>query len=145
MLEIEKEKFGITHRDQMRTLPIAKQKEAQKLVAEKLAKEKGKFVLDTHCSISTPKGYYPGLPFEFLKGLKVEAVILLTATAEEIRKRRSNDPTRVRDKDDVELHEKMNLGYLAAYSAFTGAPASVVYNRDGKVEEAVKQMEALLG
>jgi adenylate kinase len=144
MFEIEKEKFGIEQRDQMRTIPIEQQKEVQKLVAAKLATETGKLILDTHCSVSTPKGFFPGLPFEFLRGLKVDALVLITANVEEIAKRRTDDPSRIRDVDDIALHDRMNHAYLAAYSAFTGAPSVVIYNEQGKVEEAVKKLQNLL-
>ncbi|MEM2909057.1 MAG: adenylate kinase [Candidatus Bilamarchaeaceae archaeon] len=143
MLEIEKEKYGIKDRDEMRKLPIEKQKAAQKLVAERLAKEKGKIILDTHCSISTPSGYYPGLPFDFLKGLKVDALVLITADPKEIEMRRATDPTRRRDVDDVALHDAMNKAFLAAYSAFTGAPAVIINNRQGRLEEAVAALQSI--
>ncbi|MEM4359678.1 MAG: adenylate kinase [Candidatus Bilamarchaeaceae archaeon] len=143
MLEIEKEKYGIKDRDEMRKLPIEKQKAAQKLVAERLAKEKGKIILDTHCSISTPSGYYPGLPFDFLKGLSVDALVLITADPKEIEMRRATDPTRRRDVDDVALHDAMNKAFLAAYSAFTGAPAVIINNRQGRLEEAVAALQRI--
>jgi adenylate kinase len=144
MLEIEKKEFGIKDRDEMRKLPIEKQKLAQKLVAEALAKMPGKVILDTHCSVATPSGYYPGLPFEFLKLWKVESLIYVTASVEELKARRENDPMRKRDVDNIALHDEMNRGYLAAYSAFTGAPAVVIYNHNGKLEEAVAKFQALL-
>jgi len=144
MLEIEKKEFGIKDRDDMRKLPIEKQKLAQKLVAKALAKETGKFILDTHCSVATPSGYYPGLPFEFLKGIKVDCLVLITADIAEVVKRRTEDPTRIRDVDDIALHDQMNKAYLAAYSAFSGAPAVVITNRQGKAEEATAKLQALL-
>lgn len=144
MFEIEKEKFGIEHRDEMRKIPIEKQKEVQKLVAERLSQESGKVVLDTHCAVSTPNGFYPGLPFELLEKLKVDALVLITAGVEEVEKRRANDPSRKRDEDDIGLHDQMNKAYLAAYSAFTGAPARIIYNRQGKLDDSVKQLEAIL-
>jgi adenylate kinase len=144
MLEIEMKEFGIKHRDEMRKLPIEKQKLAQRLVAEALAKMHGKVILDTHCSVATPSGYYPGLPFEFLKLWKVEALVYVTASVEELTSRRVNDPTRKRDVDDIALHDSMNRGFLAAYSAFTGAPAVVIFNHNGKLEEAVAKFQSLL-
>ena len=45
----------------------------------------GKVILDTHCSVATPSGYYPGLPFEFLKLWKVEALMYVTADVEELK------------------------------------------------------------
>ncbi len=144
MLEIEKKEYGVRDRDDMRKLPIEKQKHAQKLVAEALAKMPGKFILDTHCSVATPSGYYPGIPFEFLKLWKVEALVYVTADVAELIARRQNDPTRKRDVDDIALHDELNKGYLAAYSAFTGAPAVVIFNRNGKLEEAVARFQSLL-
>lgn len=145
MLEIEKEKFGVKGRDEMRKLPIEKQNEAQRLVYERLSSMDGQAILDTHCSISTPKGFYPGLPFKYLKMLRVDALVLITAEVEEVKARRKGDPTRIRDLDDIALHDAMNKGYLAAYSAFTGAPAVVIYNRQGKLEEAIAQLREVLG
>jgi adenylate kinase len=145
MLEVEKEKFGVKNRDEMRRLPIEKQDEAQRLVYEKLSKMDGKVILDTHCSISTPKGFFPGLPFEYLKMLKVDTLVFITADAREIAQRRAEDPTRTRDVDDIALHDSMNRGYLAAYSAFTGAPAVVIFNHQNKLEEAVAHLKSVLG
>ncbi|MFN7990554.1 MAG: adenylate kinase [Candidatus Micrarchaeia archaeon] len=144
MLEIEKKEFGIKDRDDMRKLPIEKQKLAQRLVAEALAKMDGKVILDTHCSVATPRGYYPGLPFEFLKLWNVEALVYITADVKEISQRRSNDPTRSRDSDDIELHDQMNKAYLASYSAFCGAPAVILFNNQGKLEDTIAKVEKLL-
>ncbi|MFH2106589.1 MAG: adenylate kinase [Candidatus Micrarchaeota archaeon] len=146
MFEIEKEKYGIQNRDDMRKLPIEKQKEVQKHVADRLSKEHGKFVLDTHCSVNTPKGYFPGLPHSLLSKLKVDALVLITTTAEDINQRRNADSTRVRDEQSVESimeHDLINRSFLAAYSALTGAPAVIVYNRNGKLEEAVKKLNSI--
>jgi adenylate kinase len=144
MLEIEKKEFGIKDRDEMRKLPIEKQKLAQKLVAEALARMQGKIILDTHCSVSTPSGYYPGIPFEFLKLWKVEALVYITADVMQIAERRKSDPTRIRDIDDIQLHDDLNKAYLASYSAFTGAPAVVIYNNQGKLNEAIAKFQAIL-
>lgn len=146
MLEIFGEKYEIQNRDEMRKAPVAQQKAVQKAVAQKLSKMGGKVILDTHCSVQTPNGYLPGLPFELLKKLKVERLVLLSATMDEIYNRRKNDPTRTREvsKDEIIEHDQMNKAYLAAYSAFTGAPATIVMNRDNKVSEAVEKFASLL-
>jgi adenylate kinase len=144
MLEIEKKEYGIKDRDEMRKLPIEKQQRAQKLAAEELARMPEKTILDTHCSVSTPSGYYPGLPFRFLKLWKVEAFVYVTADVKAIAARRQNDPTRTRDVDNIELHDGMNKAYLAAYSAFMGSPAVIILNEQGKLEAAVAKLQALL-
>jgi adenylate kinase len=128
----------------MRKLPIGKQKEVQRRVYERLSGETGKFILDTHCSVNTPQGYFPGVPFEYLKMLKVDTLVLITADPKEVAARRETDPKRKRDADDIALHDQMNKSYLAAYSAFTGAPAVVITNKQGKAEEATAKLQALL-
>ena len=112
---------------------------------EKLAQMEGKVILDTHCSVSTPRGFFPGVPLDYLRMLKVEALVLITADVAEVAKRRSEDETRKRDVDDIGLHDSMNRSYLATYSAATGAPAVVIFNRQGKLEEAVAQLQNVLG
>ena len=148
MLEIAREKFGITNRDEIRKLPVGQQKEVQAAVAEKLASESGKVVLDTHCSIKTSKGYLPGLPFGLLSKLEVEALVLITAKPEEVFARRGNDSTRDRKDDvtleDVQEHDNMNRALLAAYAAHRGCPAKIIYNAQGKVAEASAQLQAIL-
>lgn len=146
MLEIFREKFNVQNRDEMRKAPIAQQKAVQKEVALRLSKMKGKNILDTHCSIQTPNGYFPGLPFALLKKLKVERLVLLSASPEEIYNRRKNDPTRSRsvNLDEIIEHDQMNKAYLAAYSAFTGAPASIVFNYHNKLAHAVEKLAALI-
>lgn len=146
MLEIFREKYGVQNRDEMRKAPVSQQKAVQKAVALKLSKMEGKTILDTHCSIQTPKGYLPGLPFGLLNELNVERLILLSATVDEIYGRRRNDPSRTRevDRDEIVEHDQMNKAYLAAYSAFTGAPATVLMNRDNRLQETVERFASLL-
>jgi adenylate kinase len=76
MFEIASREYGISSRDQIRKLSIAKQKVVQKKVAVQLSKM-GKVLLDTHCMIRTPSGYLPGLPYSLLKGLTVDALVLV--------------------------------------------------------------------
>jgi adenylate kinase len=147
MMEIAKGE-GINDRDELRKQPIEFQKRIQKKVGEYLAGEKKReVILDTHCSINTPKGYLPGLPFELLGQINVERLVYITASAQEIMKRRENDKTRVRNDQDLERlveHDQINRAYLAAYSAFSGAPAKIIVNEQGKLEQACKQFKELL-
>jgi len=146
MFEIAKVKFSLQNRDEMRKLDVKKQSEVQKAVAEKLAGMKGKIILDTHCSIATPSGYLPGLPFALLGKLKVEKLVYITAPPNEILARRQKDATRKRESSIEQLqdHEGINRAFLAAYSAFTGSPAAIIYNRDGALESAVADFKKLL-
>lgn len=148
MLEIAKEKFGVAHRDEIRKLPVGQQKEVQGAVAERLSTEEGKVVLDTHCSIQTPKGYLPGLPFELLSRMKVGGVVLITAKPEEIFERRKMDAARVRGDDatveELQEHDLINKALLAAYAAHRGCPAKIIYNSQGKAEKATAELKKIL-
>ena len=44
---------------------------------------------------------------------------------------------------DIRDHDYINRAFLAAYSAQTGAPAVVIYNRNEKLEEAVKRLNSI--
>ncbi len=147
MFGIAKKKFGLGHRDELRKLDPEKQKAVQAAVGDELALMHGKIILDTHCSVSTPKGYLPGLPYPLLSKLRVEHVVLITAPLEEIAARRKSDATRVRDAEADEAlseHDAMNRALLAAYACLTGATALIISNRQGKVEEAQAKLLSLL-
>jgi len=147
MMEIAKGR-GIADRDQLRKQPAAFQQEIQKLVGERLAAEKRRTViLDTHCSINTPGGYLPGLPFSFLSRWQVERLVYITASAQDIMARRAKDTTRMRNDQDMEKlveHDQINRAYMATYSVLTGAPAKIIVNADGQVERTQNEFKALL-
>ncbi len=147
MFEIASRDFGVKHRDELRKLAPETQKKVQATVGKALSAMKGKIILDTHCSISTPKGYLPGLPHSLLSGLKVDYLVLIIAPIGEIMGRRKSDNTRVRDSESSESaseHDSMNRSFLAAYSCLTGAPAMIISNRDGKLKLAQKRLLSLL-
>lgn len=146
MIDIATEKGFVNHRDEMRKLTLEQQKELQILSAEKVA-SMGNVILDTHCTVKTPKGYMPGLPEWVLKKLKPTAIVVVEADPEEIYNRRANDTSRNRDPDSVEKineHQMMNRAAAMAYSALTGATVKIVFNHDNKIEEAVKEAEPVV-
>ncbi|MFA5108441.1 MAG: adenylate kinase [Candidatus Micrarchaeia archaeon] len=148
MFEIASKEYGIADRDMLRKLPSQKQKKVQEKVGKMLSAEKErKVILDTHCSINTPKGYLPGLPFLLLKDLPVERLVLLTAPVAHILARRKKDASRVRDEqgaDSLKEHDEMNHYYLATYSVVSGAPAVILQNADGKLEEVKSKFASYL-
>ena len=87
------------HRDEMRKLPVERQKRLQKIAAQKISRGRGKVIfVDTHLFIRTPEGFWPGLPLAVIQSLKPTHLLLIEATPEEIVSRRENDKTRYRDK-----------------------------------------------
>jgi adenylate kinase len=134
------------NRDELRRLPVDKQKEIQKLAAERLA-QFNDVIIDTHFSINTNCGYLPGLPVHVLKELHPDLLISVEADPLEVFERRKNDPRRNRDRDSLERirsHLEANRNYGITYSAMTGSPLLVVMNENGKVKEASARIVSVI-
>jgi len=147
MIDIAKElKLVKKDRDDMRKLTLDQQKQLQIKTAEKVGKMKN-VILDTHCTIKTPKGYMPGLPEWVLRKLNPTAIIIVEADSQEIFNRRAKDTTRNRDPDSVEKiteHQMINRAAAMAYAALTGATVKIVFNHDNALEAAVKETEPVI-
>jgi len=141
-------KLGIKHRDEMRKMPIEEQKRLQEYAAMKIASMQDDIVLiDTHLFINTREGYYPGLPLYLLNLLKPTNLVLVAAEPKEILNRRINDKSRQRDLvDEKDIAHELEIARImvAACSILTGAPFSIIMNRDGMAENAVKDLINLL-
>jgi len=146
MANIAIEDALVKNRDEMRKLTLKQQKDLQIKAAEKIAKMRN-VILDTHCTIKTPKGYIPGLPEWVIKRINPTSIVIVEADSQEIYNRRANDATRNRDPDTVaqiEEHQMINRATAMAYAALTGATVKIVFNHDNKIEEAVKQAATVL-
>jgi adenylate kinase len=146
MEEIAKETGLVKDRDEMRKLTLDQQKNLQIKSAEKVAKM-GNVILDTHCTIKTPKGYMPGLPEWVVKRINPTTIVVVEADPEEIYNRRVNDPSRKRDpdtKEQIAEHQQINRAAAMAYAALTGATVKIVFNHDNKLDDAVKQASPVL-
>ena len=146
MVEIAQELKYVKDRDEMRKLTLEQQKELQIKTAEKIA-NMGNVILDTHCTVKTPKGYLPGLPEWVIKTLKPTAIVVVEADPKEIYNRRANDPTRNRDPDSTEAineHQMINRAAAMSYAALSGATVKIVFNHDNSINDAVKQAAPVL-
>src|SRR5579863_2306389 len=107
MLEEAKLSAGVKSRDEIRKLPIEKQKALQIHAATKIAETHGEFVIvDTHLFIATKEGFWPGIPVDVLQALRPTNLVLVNAKPEEILERRRGDETRSRDPATKESLEK---------------------------------------
>jgi len=135
-------------RDEMRKMPVEKQKRLQTVAATKIARMREKAVIvDTHLFIRTEEGFWPGLPFDVVRAMKPTHLVLIIAKPEEIAKRRSADATRVRDSLASEsLTEELELArsFLAVSSTLTGAPMTIISNDEGKQEEVAQSLLRML-
>lgn len=136
----------VKDRDEMRKLSLDQQKQLQIKTAEKVGKMKN-VIVDTHCTVKTPKGYMPGLPEWVLRKLNPTAIIIVEADPQEIYNRRAKDTTRNRDPDSVEKiaeHQMMNRAAAMAYATLTGATVKIVFNHDNALDAAVKEAEPVI-
>jgi adenylate kinase len=148
MFDVAKDN-GVSNRDELRRLPIKRQQELQKIAAEKISTLNQDIVIvDTHAFISSPEGYYPGLPDHVLKIIKPTHFVSVSAKPEEIYSRRLKDETRNRDKitlANVKKELDIQSGMISACAVLTGSPVKHVLNREGKIEEAAEKIINSLG
>ena len=143
IFEIAKERKLVNHRDELRKLPFDIQRNMQIEAAKKIAKNEN-VIVDTHCTVKTPYGYLPGLPYDVLNILKPDRIILVEANPEEIVARRSKDADiRMRDeesKEEMEEHQLMNRIAAMSYATIIGATVKIIKNRQGKIEKAAEEI-----
>ena len=149
MLELMRERLGVTHRDDMRKIDTGVYREIQREAGKKIAdiaKQK-RVIVDTHCFVKKPEGYYPGLPLWVLQELRPDVLVLVEATPQEIARRRTLDADRKRDREleqSIQEHQEFNRMVAMAYSAISGAAVRIVTNHDDRLNEAVEQMISVL-
>jgi adenylate kinase len=148
MFDVAKEN-GLEDRDLLRKLSVTEQQRLQKMAAETIATHDEEVVIiDTHAFISSPEGYYPGLPEHVLKIIKPSNFVSVAAKPEEIYNRRMKDDSRNRDKitiDNIKKELDYQSGMISACAVITGSPVRHVLNGEGKVEEAADKIIKAIG
>ena len=145
----EAKKMGIKNRDELRTLPIEKQKQLQKIAAETISNLSDDVIfIDTHAFISTKAGFYPGLPNYVIQIIQPTNFIAISASPDEIHNRRMKDGTRERDPisiEDIKKELAVQDAMLSSCSVFSGSPMKVIFNHEGKIEEAAVNVIDAIG
>ena len=145
----EAKKMGIKNRDELRTLPIEKQKQLQKIAAETISNLSDDIIfIDTHAFISTKAGFYPGLPNYVIQIIQPTNFIAISASPDEIHNRRMKDGTRERDPisiEDIKKELAVQDAMLSSCSVFSGSPMKVIFNHEGKIEEAAVNVIDAIG
>ena len=145
----EAKKMGIKNRDELRTLPIEKQKELQKIAAETISNLSDDVIfIDTHAFISTKAGFYPGLPNYVIQIIQPTNFIAISASPDEIHNRRMKDGTRERDPisiEDIKKELAVQDAMLSSCSVLSGSPMKVIFNHEGKIEEAAVNVIDAIG
>jgi len=147
MFKVAQVRGLVKDRDEMRKLDPSVQREIQESAAHAIA-QMGDVIVDTHCTIKTPRGYLPGIPKWVAEALHPKQVILVEATPKEIAARRHNDPTRARDADseeDIANHQAMNRAAAMTLATLTGATVAFIHNKTGDVDGTRDQIVRILG
>ena len=149
----------VKSRDEIRKLPLSKQREIQRDVAREIrnyfegkAREAGgsMFIgfIDTHVLIKTPTGLWPGLPEYVVKEVRPDSIILVEAAPEEIVARQLRDKTRYRaDYADPKLvQELMDLmrSFAISSAVLVGASVGFIKNEEGKADKAAEQLASII-
>lgn len=145
----ESKKNGVKDRDELRKLSVEQQQNLQKMAAETIAKKNDNVVIiDTHAFISTPAGFYPGLPYYVLKIINPANFISVSARPEEIYNRRMKDETRNRDIVSIDVIKKelsVQEAMLSTCSVLSGSPMIPILNTEGNIEEAANLVIKAIG
>ncbi|MGB7638429.1 MAG: adenylate kinase [Nitrososphaeraceae archaeon] len=147
MLE-EAHKMGVKNRDELRKMPLGKQRDLQEKAAKRISEiEDSIVIIDTHLFIKTIEGYYPGLPMHLLDIIKPTHFVMVLAEAGEIVNRRNSDKSRDRDIVAVEdIQDELDIlrVMIASSSILTGSPFIAIVNNDNDIEQAVSSMVKVL-
>jgi len=149
MLEIIRSKKGEVDRDALREMPLAFYSRVQREAARRISRlaRLKPVLVDTHCLVKKPEGYYPGLPRWVLEELKPESLILVEADPEEIGRRRAKDKSRRRARElaeEIAEHQQLNRAAAIAYAALSGASVLIVQNSDKGFKKAVDNIVSAL-
>ncbi|AWR94378.1 adenylate kinase [Acidianus brierleyi] len=141
MLNIALDQKYVNNRDEIRKLPLPKQRELQLEAAKKIVKDsedlgdKGLSFIDTHAVIRTNSGYLPGLPKHIIEILSPTVIFLIESDPNNILKRQSRDKDRIRsDYSNIEIiTETINFARYAAVASavLVGASVKIVNNVEG--------------
>jgi adenylate kinase len=147
MFDVAAHQGMVQSRDDMRKLERVKQRELQRNAAQFIAKCEGNVIIDTHCTVKTPKGYLAGLPEWVLKELMPDIVVLVETDEDQILMRRMGDASRVRDVEGYRAlceHQQFNRAMAASYAMLTGCTVKIVINADNLLDTSVAELKEIL-
>jgi adenylate kinase len=155
MLDTAVKEGIVDDRDKIRTLPLRRQLELQRLAAQAIIRDAAKelgddgiLIVDTHALVKTVAGYWPGLPRHVLDELKPDMIAVIEASPEEIIARQARDKTRYRaDIGGVEGVRRFLENARAASIASAvhyASTVAIIENREGKADEAASQLLELV-
>ncbi|MEM2207621.1 MAG: adenylate kinase [Sulfolobales archaeon] len=150
MLNYLRKSGVVKSRDQIRSLSLTAQLEAQEAAARDIRRELEALpgdsvigIVDTHAVIKTRLGYWPGLPLVVLRELKPSVIAVIEASPDEIISRQLRDSGRYRadlsSRETIEELLQINRYYAIASSVISGAALRFIQNSEGSVEKAAEE------
>ncbi|MEM1622529.1 MAG: adenylate kinase [Sulfolobales archaeon] len=151
MLEYLRKSGVVKSRDEIRSLRLTTQLEAQEAAArsirnelETLSGDRVIGIVDTHAVIKTQLGYWPGLPLAVLRELRPSVIAVIEASPSEILSRQLRDSGRYRadlsSRETIEELLQINRYYAIASSVISGAALRFIQNSEGCVERAAEEL-----
>ena len=147
MLEIAKEKFNMTDRDQLRVIDDKTTIAIRNGIMQKIIDSKEDAIIDTHASVKQGRRYRPGFSIDELQKIRISAIIYIDATSNEILERSLNDHTRKRAYDTItEIDEwrSVNISIISTFAVYLNIPIYIIYNQDGGLDTAVQEVNKII-
>lgn len=135
IFEVAKELYPkiICAREDTRKLPRKNYKEIQIEAAKKISLLEDNVIIDTHMSLKTPFGFYPGLIPETLHIIQPDGIILVEFNPRDVIARREKDrlagkrTTRdMESEEEILLHQQVNRMYAISYSAMNQCYVKII-------------------
>ena len=146
MLEIAREKFNMTDRDQLRVIDDKTTIAIRNGIMQKIIDSKEDALIDTHASVKQGRRYRPGFSIDELQKIRISAIIYIDATSEEILQRSLSDHSRKRAYDTItEIDEwrSVNISIISTFAVYLNIPIYIIYNQDGALSKAVEEVHRI--
>jgi len=149
MFEIAKSEGIVSTRDQIKKLKNYDTSRLRDLAFQKIGKEQGNLLIDTHISIenSDQACISPGIPIDLLSQIKPAGLIYIDAPSTDILERRLADTSRSRENQTVsalDTQRIIDLSLLSYYMAYLNIPLYIIINKQGRFEEAATSLKKAL-
>ncbi|MCD4739690.1 adenylate kinase [archaeon] len=145
VLGIAKEMELAENRDDLKSIDAETTRKIQRKVVARLKQMPGKVLLDTHLTIESHYGFFPGIPHWMAEELNFKNIILIEAPIEEVQKRRNKDTSiRTREQntlEEIKTQRDMDRGAAITLSVMTGPPVKIIENVS--VEKASNELAEL--
>ncbi|MEM3839225.1 MAG: AAA family ATPase [Candidatus Micrarchaeaceae archaeon] len=150
LLQIAKDKRGITDREQLGTMTEEDIKRDREEAFANIIARKKDTIIDTHLTIKYGRRYIPGVTIKELEHIRIKAIVYIDATAKEIWERRHNDKSKqgrrnINDTEaEIDEQRNINLAILSSCAIYLSIPIYIIYNREGKQAEAMAELDKIV-